>query len=225
VDRAENFLRGAPVLVLAPHPDDEVLGCGALLADCWGSRTSAHVACLTDGAASHPRSAKDIASIRALELARAVEILGGDARSDLTRLGYSDAALHLVPSEDIIARLEALIDKLESRVLIAPSPLDPHCDHVTAAAVAVHLASRRPQMRLLFYPIWSRWVSGGAAPPVPGTRRISYPVDSRSKCRAIAAHASQQGKVIQDDPDGFAMPDGFAQMFAEGPEVYDELGG
>ena len=50
---ASVLLRGRPLLVLAPHPDDESLGCGALLAQAFAG-AGAHVACLTDGAASHP---------------------------------------------------------------------------------------------------------------------------------------------------------------------------
>ena len=50
---ADALLGGRPLLVLAPHPDDESLGCGALLAHGLAG-PGAHVACLTDGAASHP---------------------------------------------------------------------------------------------------------------------------------------------------------------------------
>lgn len=222
MDSATSFVRGASVMVLAPHPDDEVLGCGALLADCWHSGTPAHVVCLTDGAASHPNSKKNVAAIRAKELADAITILGGDARSDLTCLGYPDAALHYVPLDTVVARLASLIDKLGSLILIAPSPLDPHCDHVTAALIATRLSSLHPHLRLIYYPIWSRWAGAGAAPAVPDCRRLFYPVDTGLKSRAIAAHASQQGKVFHDDPDGFVMPDGFARLFAENPEIYDE---
>ncbi|SPJ26064.1 PIG-L deacetylase family protein [Palleronia abyssalis] len=222
MDRENHLSGAASLLVLAPHADDEVLGCGALLADWWRSGKQAHVVCLTDGGASHPRSAEDVTLIRTRELASAIEILGGDPRRDVTCLGYPDAALHEVPLRAVLSRLEDLIDRLGCRVLIAPSPLDPHCDHVTTASLAGQLVSRRPRLRLLYYPIWSRWAGGGEAPPVPGSRRFTYPVDTALKQRAIEAHASQHGRVIRDDPDGFTMPDGFARMFAEGPEIFDE---
>ncbi|WP_322890647.1 MULTISPECIES: PIG-L deacetylase family protein [unclassified Yoonia] len=217
-----DFVWGSPVLVLAPHPDDEVLGCGALLADCWREGIPAHVACLTDGAASHPRSTEDVAAIRAKELADAITILGGDPEANLTCLGYPDAALHHVPLDTVVSRLDVLIGKTDARILFAPSPLDPHCDHVTAALIATNLLSRRPHLRLIYYPIWSRWVGAGMAPAVLNCRRTFYPVNAGLKSRAIAAHASQQGKVFHDDPNGFAMPPGFARLFAENPEIYDE---
>ncbi|RYH00817.1 PIG-L family deacetylase [Salipiger sp. IMCC34102] len=222
MDDAIELSGHTPCLILAPHADDEVLGCGALLADRWQAGKPAHVVCLTDGAASHPRSALDLTELRARELADAVSILGGDPRTDLTCLRYPDAALHDVPRHIVIRALEVLIRRLGSHILVAPSPLDPHCDHVTTASIAETLLERHPQLHLLYYPIWSRWLGRGQAPRVPGTRRITYPVNASLKSRAIAAHASQQGHVIFDDPEGFTMPAGFVEMFAQGPEIYDE---
>src|SRR5262245_24685447 len=46
----------SPVLVLAPHPDDESLGCGGLIAACQAQGHPVHVLVLTDGAGSHRRS-------------------------------------------------------------------------------------------------------------------------------------------------------------------------
>ena len=220
MDNPQDLVGAGPVLLLAPHADDEVLGCGALLADCWEDGVPVHVVCLTDGAASHPRSRSDVAALRRSELTRAVAILGGDPARDLTFLDHPDAALHEVPMDGLVARLLASLDRLRARVLIGPSPLDPHCDHVTAAALADRLAAVRPGLRLLHYPIWSRWTGGGVAPIVPGGRRRIYAVRAPMlKARAIAAHASQQGRVIRDDPDGFAMPEGFATC-SPGPRTF-----
>ena len=77
---ASVLLRGRPLLVLAPHPDDESLGCGALLAQAFAG-VGAHVACLTDGAASHPGSRlvppDQLAAIRRAEVLDAVAPLAG----------------------------------------------------------------------------------------------------------------------------------------------------
>ncbi len=71
---------GKPILVIAPHPDDEVLGCGGLLAACAAAGIKAHVAFLTDGSLSHPGSAswsqKRLAERRAVEAKRAARMLG-----------------------------------------------------------------------------------------------------------------------------------------------------
>ena len=201
-----------PVVVLAPHADDESLGCGLLLASLWKEGGRAHVACLTDGAASHPRSrAVPPARMRGLrreELGRAVGLLGGRDR-DVTFFDLPDAAAHRVhgPGEDPARRLAALVDRLGAATLVAPSPLDPHCDHEAGAAAARRVAERRPGLRLLFYPVWSRWHARGGRPPTPsGARTLAWGRGPRhDKRAAIHAHRSQMGQVVRDDPDGFTL--------------------
>jgi len=218
-------LTGGPVLVLAPHPDDESLGCGGLLADVWRSGGRAHVVCVTDGAASHPGSrshpAPVLADLRRAELALAVEALGG-AASDVTWLGFPDAGTHLVDRQVLTAAIGAAVDAVQPGVLLAPSPLDPHCDHEATADAARQVAAARPGLAFCYYPVWSAWVARPGRTPAPATTR-AVARDHRhrdAKRAAIAAHRSQTGEVVRDDPGGFVMPEGFADWFAERPETY-----
>ena len=100
------------IVVLAPHPDDETLGCGGLLARAFAG-AGAHVVCVTDGSASHPASREwppvRLAEMRRGELIEAIEILGGGA-ADLTWLGHPDSRLHEVSAADILPPLTAAID-------------------------------------------------------------------------------------------------------------------
>ena len=72
--------RSSPALVVAPHPDDESLGCGGLLARLGDAGVDVRAILVTDGAASHPRSTRyDAAARRALrdrEWLRALACLG-----------------------------------------------------------------------------------------------------------------------------------------------------
>ena len=67
-------------LILAPHPDDESLGCGGLIASCCAAGRPPLVALLTDGSGSHPHSMRyppeRLASVREAEARHAVSILG-----------------------------------------------------------------------------------------------------------------------------------------------------
>jgi Uncharacterized proteins, LmbE homologs len=45
-----DLLGGRPLAVLAPHPDDETLGCGALLFDAAAHGARCTVICVTDDA-------------------------------------------------------------------------------------------------------------------------------------------------------------------------------
>jgi LmbE family N-acetylglucosaminyl deacetylase len=212
-----------PVLVLAPHADDESLGCGALLSDLWTGGGRAHVACVTDGAASHPNSRTHppgrLVATRRSELREAVRLLGG-TDADLTFLDLPDAAAHRVagPGIDLARSVAALADALGAATLIAPSPLDAHCDHEATAEAAMRVAA----MRLLLYPVWSRWTAGGIAPVPEGWRPVAGRVGGQRKHAAIEAHRSQRGLVVRDDPKGFTMPEGFAALFAAAPETYFE---
>ncbi|MDO5371521.1 PIG-L deacetylase family protein [Paracoccus sp. (in: a-proteobacteria)] len=218
---AEDLLRGQPLLVLAPHPDDESLGCGALLARAFAG-PGAHVACLTDGAASHPGSRAvspaRLAALRRGELEEALGHLGGTAE-DATMFGVPDGQLRASP--ELAGRIAALARETGAGLLLAPSPLDPHCDHVAGAALGRAVARALP-LRLGFYPVWSRWHGQGRAPVPPGTRAVRLPPGPclPAKQAAIAAHRSQAGLVVPDAPDGFEMPPGFAAFFAARDEVY-----
>lgn len=216
-----------PILVIAPHADDETLACGGLLHARWTAGGRAHVLCLSDGAASHPGSASHrpprLAALRRRELARAVETLGGVPARDVTALNYPDAALHRVqgPGADIARNIRDTARRIGATTLLAPSAFDPHCDHEAAAEAALGAAKSMPGLRLAWYSVWARWNAGGTPPATPKSTRISVEACGTTKTAAIACHASQMGRVIRDDPDGFSMPPGFAEMFANTPEVFD----
>ncbi len=83
-------------VVIAPHPDDESLGCGGLLALLAAFGNSAHVLVMTDGSRSHPNSpsypAARLAALREQETLAALEVLGLPA-STARFLRYPDCGL------------------------------------------------------------------------------------------------------------------------------------
>ena len=216
-----------PVLVLAPHPDDESLGCGLLLSERWRSGRPAHVACLTDGGASHRSRAwppSRLAALRRVELEQAVRRLGGDPDRDLTWMGYRDAALHRLhgPGDDLARQVAILVDRLGAGALVTASGDDPHCDHEAGARAARAVAALRPALVLWSYPVWSRWHAWRGGREAPG-HALHLPERRDAKRAAIAAHRSQMGLVVHDDPTGFVMPAGFADRFADAPEIYARM--
>jgi LmbE family N-acetylglucosaminyl deacetylase len=67
-------------LVIAPHPDDESIGCGGLIALLRRRNAKVWVCIATDGAGSHPNSPsvppRQLAAIRGREAIAALGILG-----------------------------------------------------------------------------------------------------------------------------------------------------
>lgn len=132
---------GKRVLVLAPHPDDEVLGCGGALADLLERGSRVDVVVVTDGAAEarNEEERGRIASARIAESRRALEVLGGGTvhAGGIPDRGACDRLLDI---ETLLARwlAEAAPD-----LVFAPSPVETHPDH-RAVAVALFRVAARP---------------------------------------------------------------------------------
>lgn len=205
----EDLTGGAPIIVLSPHPDDETLGLGGLIAQACAAGQQVHVVVLTDGAGSHPNSAKyppaKLVKVRKAEVAAAGQILGLEPIS----VHHLDLPDTRAPSQGpdfdaAVAFISDLAGRTGAKHLFVTWGRDPHCDHEAAAAVAAAVKSGGTDLRLWSYPIWG-WhlnpdhdLSGK-----PHGFRIDISAERELKQQAIAAHASQMSSLIEDDPTGF----------------------
>ena len=220
----EYLTRGAPIVVLAPHPDDESLGCGALLTHAFAQR-GAHVICMTDGSASHPGSTEwppaRLANARRFELERAVACLGGTP-SDITWLGHPDGWLGAQDRKAVAAGTAQICRDLGARHLFAPAVQDHHEDHRSTARIAHIVATTVLGLVQFAYPVWSRHDDPDLLARVSHLGPVALDTcNARSAKRAaIAAHATQLGLIVRDDPAGFALSAAFVDAFVDGPEFY-----
>lgn len=215
------------LVVIAPHPDDESLGCGGLIAGCRAAGLPVAVVIVSDGAASHPRSrrfaAPRLAALRREEALEAVGRLGVAAR-DVHFLDLPDSA---VPTQgraaaEAIERLAALVSGAD--VVTVTWRHDPHCDHQASFALARQACACVAGVRLWEYPIW-----GLTLPPdteLGGHRprgvRVRIAAHQAAKRHALAAHASQMSGLIADDPEGFTLTPDMIARFDSPHEVYIE---
>ncbi|HEX4952892.1 MAG TPA: PIG-L family deacetylase [Thermoanaerobaculia bacterium] len=123
------------VLVLAPHYDDEVLGCGGLLAQLTAGGAQVAVLFLTDSAAEPPEgeSATDYGARRHAEAEAAARVLN---LASLRHLGLPDGRLSFHLDAAAAGVGEALL-ALRPELLLVPSPLEITADH-RAAFAALH---------------------------------------------------------------------------------------
>ncbi|QXT39045.1 PIG-L deacetylase family protein [Gymnodinialimonas ceratoperidinii] len=218
------FTGAEKLAVLAPHPDDEALGCGALLARAFAG-AGAHVICLTDGSASHPGStewpAERLAEQRRVEMLDAIAQLGGRAE-DLTWMGMGDSLLYQADVDAVAAELEQIIAWTGAQNVFAPAVEDHHEDHQATANFARELRNRRPDWTFFSYPVWSRWDDPDFRQTIDRHDPTTVPTgDARARKRAaVHAHRSQFGEVVKDDPTGFTLPEGFAERFVEEDELF-----
>jgi LmbE family N-acetylglucosaminyl deacetylase len=219
----DDIIGSGTCLVLAPHPDDESLGCGGLIASAVAAGRPPLVVILTDGTGSHPNSLRypppRLKALRAAEACSAVAYLGLPA----TRLVFLDlpdtAAPHSGCSFDaVVARLQTLVNaEAHCTRIVAPWIGDPHCDHQAAAKIAASTG-----MDHVAYPVWG-WTMADEAPvaaPVAKGYRLDIAAHLPAKRQAIKAHRSQYGGLIRDDPDGFTLPPGLLTVFDQSAETF-----
>jgi LmbE family N-acetylglucosaminyl deacetylase len=129
-------VRAASALVLAPHYDDEVLGCGGLLAQLAAAGAAVRVLFLTDGGGAGEEVAADPEAYRRRrreEGARACQVLG---LAGCDHLGLPDGALDRHLEEAVQGIRRALLSQ-RPELLLVPSPLEISRDH-RAAFAALH---------------------------------------------------------------------------------------
>ena len=142
------------VLVLAPHPDDECLGCGGALILHRRQGDRVKVLFATDGAAGDALdyyAGRDYRELRREEARRAAAVLGVD---ELVFWDYSDGKL--AEARDLPERLVALLEADRPDIIYRPSRLEVHPDH-WALGVGVEEALRRyrPAPDDFRYEIWA----------------------------------------------------------------------
>ena len=199
------------LVVVAPHPDDESLGCGGLIAAARAAGRRVRLVVVSDGCGSHTQSRlyppETLRALREAETLRAVVILGL-AAEDVTFLRLPDAH---VPSDGPAAEAAAAAVVQAGAACGATAVFvtwrhDPHCDH-TASALIVGLARPRlPEVRVYEYPVWG-WTLPPETEvgPEPTGLRLDVSAYRETKVRAVAAHESQTTDLISDDPSGFRL--------------------
>jgi LmbE family N-acetylglucosaminyl deacetylase len=201
---------GAPFVVLSPHPDDETLGTGGLIAEARAMGQDVEVVVVTDGSGSHPRSIEyprqRLVDLRYSEVHKAGLALG--LPSDrVAFLELKDtAAPKSGPAFDIaVEKTLAVVLRSKAETLFVTWEKDPHCDHEASAELAKAVRRVCPSLKLWAYPIWGWHLEPGGEmdQPLPKSVRVDISKYRDRKFAAIYAHASQMTNVIGDDPDGF----------------------
>lgn len=213
------------LVIIAPHPDDETLGCGGLIAQASAERRPVVVIIMTDGTQSHPNSVKfpahRLAEVRRLESRQAAELLGIDS-DNIIFLGLPDGALP-DDGESFSATVESVVRTCQTAraaALFCTWRHDHHPDHKAAWRIATQVQNRMPQLRLWAYPIWGRALPAPIAEHTPAGYRLDIAPHLAAKQSAIQAHRSQVTDMIDDDPNGFRLSPAVVSVFERPYEIF-----
>lgn len=219
-------LGGGGLVVVAPHPDDESLGCGGMIAEACAGGVPTRLVVVSDGAGSHPRSqrfaAPRLRDLREAETREAVAGLGLDP-STIRFLRLPDRSVPTVGPDADAAGLAvvAAAREVEAGVVLVSWRHDPHCDHLASAEIVFAKRAMLAPARILQYPIWG-WAlpPGQEVGPAPRGCRIDVSRHAAAKAAAIAAHRSQTTDLVDDDPTGFRLT---SEMIANFSGPYEIL--
>lgn len=146
------------VLVFAPHPDDEVLGCGGTLALLRQKKCAVKVIFVTDGAGAG-NLGPDAPAIRRREATESLAVLGVN---DMEFLDEPDGSFR--NSSRFENKVHTLLQQFNPDWLFLPSVLDYHRDHVAIGQAVLSCWQRwEGPGRAFVYEIWS---------PLPATRVV-----------------------------------------------------
>lgn len=155
------------VLVIAPHPDDDVFGCGGTIKLHTNQGDKVKIVYLTG---------KN--TIREEEAKKAAEILG---TQDIEFLDLKDGSI--LANDSIVNQLINIISDFQPKIIDTPSFLDPNNDHSECANIMNKVLKKMPYSGKIFlYETWS---------PIYANRLIVVDKFFPSKVKAMNEHKTQ----------------------------------
>ncbi len=180
----ENPFRGK-VLVLAPHPDDEIIGLGGALAQHVVQEDEIKIIYLTDGSLGFPDNIRPtsseknaMAKRREAEAKEAAEVLG---LKDLNFWRFKDGSL--VANKTTIKLMQNILLSYKPEIVYCPFPLDSHHDHQETAKIlyeALRLSDSKA--KVFCYEVWT---------PLFANKIINIDSTIKKKLEALKKYQSQ----------------------------------
>jgi len=187
------------IVVLAPHMDDEVAGCGATLHKHIACGAQVTVVYMTDGRRGSPtlnerritdkerKTLEDeLVVMRKSEVAEAARILG---IQNLIFLDHADADLK--PVQLIINQIRTILGEKLPEIIYLPSLMDSHCDHwvtnqILYAAISGLTTSEKWLPIFRGFEVWT---------PLPANRLVNISNEIEIKREAISVFATQTAHI------------------------------
>jgi len=210
---------GERILVLAPHMDDEVIGCGGTLRKCVLAGKRVKVVFMTDGRFGDDRLAnlsgqalqdlqQQVMHTRKLEALRAGEILGAEPP-----IFFDAVDAHLQSTDAIRGQLGKVLDEFRPDAVFTPFFTEDHKDHRQTTQVLLDTVETGDyRFECYCYEVWT---------PLFPNCLVDISDTMACKREALQAHASQlQGIDYQRAMDALTRyramrisRDGYAEAF------------
>lgn len=186
------------ILVLAPHPDDDVFGCGGTIAKLSKKDARVMVAYFCDGSGGIPEKSlkelerraeqkeigsdiardRNLVNVRKEEAKKAGEILN---IKEQIFFGYLDGKL--AAGQAVVKAFDDLIRRVKPDIIFTPSFLDNHPDHRAVNEVLINSNAKDiNNLQIWAYEVWT---------PIYTNRIVDIGPEVELKKKAVLAHQSQ----------------------------------
>lgn len=156
LDRRVDAIRlRSRTLIVAPHPDDEVLGCGGTIARKLIAGAEVRIVVVTDGRTSHAKfiDPRELVAIRKSESLAAISRLGADS-SSCEFLDFPDGEL-AHHAEEAVLKVKEILASFQPEEIYVPHRADPQPDHEATFSIVQRAVEAHGRAVTVFeYPIW-----------------------------------------------------------------------
>lgn len=194
-------------LVLAPHMDDEIIGCGGTLLRLIETGTAVHVLFASNSSGGVGGGGDSALTTIRREEAR--DVADFMSFASITDLGFPDGHLHGHEAA-LATAIASALERLQPDILFCPFPADGHSDHMATAA-AVARAARDWRGNILAYEVWTALMPNAVVDISAFADRKAEAIRLyRSQCAALNFEAGALGlNAWRGLPHGFAHAESF----------------
>jgi N-acetylglucosamine malate deacetylase 1 len=196
-DKLDKGATGRSVVIVAAHPDDEVLGCGGTAARLAAEGHAVHVLLMADGEGARTGKAdaasREKVAARGAAARQAAAILGCASVELLT---FADNRMDGVDLLDVVQAVEQFIARNRPALVLTHHSGDVNVDHRIvheAVVVACRPQPGHPVRELLFFevPSSTEWRPGDAASAFNPNWFVDVSATLEKKLAALSAYASE----------------------------------
>ena len=176
--------RANTILVISPHPDDDVIGMGGAMRLLAGNDKKVFSVYVTDGRSAAGTN-KSIASVRRSEALAALKTVRA---SGAFFLSHASRELAGIAAAKVVRQLRKIITLLKPVEIYMPSPFERHPTHRLVTRITLRaLTNTAHAPRAWGYSVWGEVYGLSGAKVVDRSKAV------RAKRKAIRQHASQTG--------------------------------
>ncbi|MBP9837408.1 MAG: PIG-L family deacetylase [Proteobacteria bacterium] len=144
-------------LILSPHPDDEIIGCGGTILQMLKQNIQTTVLQITDGSGAKALKGKSSELNHNARVTEAIEVAKYIQLKDLVLWKLSPEAL--LPNTKLVNKLKELLVSRKPTLIFTPFINDPHPDHISTnlilAKALMELPSISISANIFCYEVWS----------------------------------------------------------------------